>query len=249
MDHVRYDTIGLTYSSTRREDPRIATQIYAALGDARSVINVGAGTGNYEPRDRRVLAVDPSATMIGQRRQHGRVSAIRAVAERLPCRDRAFDAALAILTMHHWTDVEAGAAEMRRVARRQVVLFFEPGVSSTFWARDYWPEAMDLAAEQDAPGEARMRALFDVRDVNIVLVPWDCLDGFGAAFWRRPEEYLRPDVQASISWLALLPRDVLRRGADSLARDLRSGAWDDRHGHLRAHADYDWGYRIAIAGD
>lgn len=249
MDRARYDTIGLTYSSTRREDRRIAAQINAALGDARSVINVGAGTGNYEPRDRPVLPVEPSATMIEQRRQQGRAPAARAVAERLPCRDGAFDAALAVLTMHHWTDIEAGASEMRRVADRQVVFFFEPAVSHSFWALDYWPEAMELPSEQVAVGEARMRALFDVRDVRVVPVPWDCVDGFGAAFWRRPEEYLRPEVQAGTSWLALLPRDVLRHGADRLAEDLRTGAWDDRHGHLRAHAEYDWGYRIAIAGD
>lgn len=242
-----YDALGASYSATRREDPRIATQIWDALGAGGSLVNVGAGTGSYEPSDRLVVAVEPSDTMIRQRR--GRtVRVVQGVAERLPFPDRSFDAALAILTVHHWSDREAGLAELRRVARRQVIFFFEPLVTHRFWGLEYFEEARNLPVERNAPSEDLFRTCLDVREVRPVLVPPDCVDGFGAAFWSRPEAYLDPEVQAGMSWIALLPSEARARATAQLRNDLESGEWDRRFGHLRSMELYDGGYRVAIAG-
>jgi SAM-dependent methyltransferase len=241
-----YEEIGRSYSRTRREDPRIAAEIVSGLGGARSVVNVGAGTGSYEPGDRVVVAVEPSPEMVRQRRGRTR-RVVRGVAEALPFADGAFEAAMAVLTIHHWADPGAGLGELARVARRQVVFFFEPLRTRDFWVLDYFPEALDLPSEQDPPGEDAIRRVLRVREVRRVLVPHDCLDGFGAAFWGRPEAYLDPEVQAGMSWLALLTPEARHRGSERLAADLASGAWDRRHGHLRHQRTYDGGYRLAIA--
>jgi len=241
-----YDRIGRTYTRTRREDPRIAAVIHGCLGSARSVINVGAGTGNYEPTDRLVVAVEPSTAMLGQRGAE-RAPAVRGVAEALPVADGAFDATLAILTIHHWRDLDGGLHELRRVSRRQVVFFFEPLHSHGFWAVEYFPEAIEVESERDAPGEKALRRVLRVREVRPVLVPRDCVDGFGAAYFGRPEAYLRPEVQEGMSWLARLSLEVRRRGSERLAADLASGAWDARFGALRDQEWFDGGYRIAIA--
>lgn len=242
-----YQQIGRTYATTRVEDPRIAAPIHAALGDARRIVNVGAGTGNYEPTDRLVVAVEPSVAMIAQRRPRS-APVVRARAESLPLASAAFDAAMAVLTLHHWTDLVEGLRELRRVARRQVILYFEPLQTHGFWGLDYFPQARLHPIELAAPGLAEIGAVLDVIDVVEVLVPPDCTDGFGTAFWSRPEAYLDPVVQAGMSWLALLPETVRAEGTDLLRRDLESGRWDDRFGHLRSESSFDGGYRIAIAG-
>jgi SAM-dependent methyltransferase len=241
-----YEDIGRSYSRTRREDPRIAAEIASCLDQGRSVVNVGAGTGSYEPRDRVVVAVEPSLEMVRQRRGRTR-RVVRAVAEALPFPDAAFATGMAVLTIHHWAEPETGLRELRRVSRRQVVFFFEPLRSHDFWALDYFPEALQVPSEQDPPGEEAIRRALRVREVRPVLVPHDCVDGFGAAFWGRPEAYLDPEVQAGMSWLALLAPEARRRGSERLAADLASGAWDRRHGHLRRLPTYDGGYRLAIA--
>lgn len=246
-DEALYDTIGSSYSVTRREDPRIRDQIHDALGDAATIVNVGAGTGNYEPLGREVVAVEPSHAMLRQRA--GRSSRIiRAVAEALPLPTDAFDASLSVLTMHHWHDVDAGLKELARVSRRQVVFFFEPLQTHNFWALDYFPEALDLPSERHPPGEATIAQTLELQQVRTVLVPADCQDGFGAAYWARPEAYIDPVVHAGMSWLALLPAKVRHRGSKRLSADLASGAWERRYGHLRHQDSYDGGYRIAIAG-
>ena len=241
-----YDDLGRTYSVTRQEDPRVAAQLWSALGVGRSLLNVGAGTGNYEPADRMVVALEPSQAMINQRRRRSH-RVVRGVAEHLPFADGTFDASLAVFTVHHWTDREAGLRELRRVSRRQVVLFFEPSVVQQFWAVDYFEEARQLPSEQNAPDEHLLRALLAVREMQTLLVPRDCVDGFGAAYWARPEAYLDPAVQAGTSWMALLPPAVLQRGTANLRRDLASGAWDANHGHLRSMDTFDAGYRLAVA--
>jgi SAM-dependent methyltransferase len=242
----RYDVIGRSYTTTRQEDPRIAEAIRSALGPGRSVVNVGAGAGSYEPPDREVVAVEPSLEMLGQR-PPGKASAIRGVAEHLPFPDRSFDVAMAVLTVHHWSDPAVGLRELSRVADRQVVLFFEPLRTHGFWALRYWPTALELPTEIDPPGAELLSEHLRVREVRTVLVPNDCRDGFGTAFWARPEAYLDPQVQAGMSWLAMLPEADRRDGTARLAADLDSGAWDREHGHLRDQAEYDGGYRIAIA--
>jgi SAM-dependent methyltransferase len=241
----RYDEIGRSYATTRKEDPRIAAEIRAALGSGGSMVNVGAGTGNYEPVDRIVVAVEPSARMVAQREQRSRL-VVRAVAERLPFPDRVFGAALALFTMQHWDDRRAGLRELRRVSLRQVV-FFRQATKVNLWMINYF--------DDDAPRERQVsegdidivQDCLQVREVRPLLVPHDCSDGFGAAFWARPEAYLDPVVQASISELASLSDDARARWTARLATDLESGEWDRRHGHLRATTEYDVGYRLAIA--
>jgi SAM-dependent methyltransferase len=245
---AKYDTIGRTYTRTRRPDPRIADRITTALGDARRVLNVGAGAGSYEPSDREVVALEPSSTMIAQR-PAGSAPAVRGGAEHLPFPDQAFDAVMAVLTLHHWSDLEAGVAELQRVAPRQVVFFFEPAVSDAYWlVAEYIPYVSELESEQRAPGEARLRELLAVQSVEPVLVPADCVDGFGASFWNRPERYLDPDVQAGMSCFSQF--DLARRASftEQLRADLESGAWDERHGDLRALDELDAGYRLLVAG-
>jgi SAM-dependent methyltransferase len=210
------------------------------------VVNVGAGTGSYEPDDRLVVAVEPSPEMLRQRRSRSR-HVVRGVAEALPFPNAAFDTAMAVLTIHHWADPYAGLRELRRVSTRQVVFYFEPLHTHNFWALEYFPEALQLPSEHDAPGEEVLREALRVREIRPVLVPRDCLDGFGAAFWARPDAYLEPVVQAGMSWLALLPEHARRRGSQQLADDLASGDWDRRYGHFRQLTLYDAGYRIAIA--
>lgn len=247
-DRRLYDGIGEGYASTRRADPRVAARIDAALGDAASVVNVGAGTGNYEPADRAVVAVEPSPAMVAQR-PRGTAPVVRAVAESLPLPDGAADATLAVLTVHHWTDLDRGLAELRRVSRRQVVLLFDTVMTNRFWVMEYFAEAQGVPSEVDAPDVDRLGAVLDVREVQPVPVPFDCTDGFGAAFWGRPEAMLRPDVQAGMSFLAQLDPEARRRGTDRLAADLSSGRWDERFDHLRDLDELDVGYRLVIAGE
>jgi SAM-dependent methyltransferase len=243
---LRYQTIGRSYARSRRTEPRIAAQVHAGLGDAATVVNVGAGTGNYEPTDRRVVALEPSTVMIAQR-PRGAAPVVRGVAEQLPFPDGAFAAALGVLTIHHWTDLAAGLAELRRVAPRQVLLVFEPEWASELWMLEFWPEVLALETERTAPGVDALRAHLDVRAVEVVRVPRDCSDGFGGAFWARPERYLDPEVQAGRSSLAQLAPADRDRGSARLRAALASGEWDARFGSLRRQDDVDLGYRLVIA--
>jgi SAM-dependent methyltransferase len=236
-----YDEIGRTYAVTRRADPRIQARIWAALADAATVVNVGAGAGSYEP-PQTVLAVEPSAAMIAQR-PPGSAPVAQATAERIPLADGACDAALAVLTMHHWQDPARGVAEMRRVARRVVVLAWDPAFADRFWlVRDYLPESV-------AFDRARMPAIADISawmggaTVTPVAVPHDCEDGFFCAYWRRPEAYLDPVVRAGISNLAQLGVPV-DRAVSALRADLESGAWHERHADLLTLDELDLGYRL-----
>jgi SAM-dependent methyltransferase len=242
---ARYDTIGVDYTRHRRPDPRIAAQIVAALGDAERILDVGAGAGSYEPAGRCVVAMDPSAVMLDQ---HPGPRRIRGVAEHLPFDDDSFDASLGVFTVHHWTDQNAGLAELRRVSRRQVILTFDEQMERAFWLNDYWPVTEQHDGAWIATIDAVARPLHTDR-VEVVFVPHDCEDGFMAAYWRRPERYLDPDVRANISGLALLSPTEAEAGARRLAADLESGAWHDRHGHLLALEELDAGYRLVVAGD
>jgi SAM-dependent methyltransferase len=242
---ARYDEIGRGYAQVRRPDPRIARQIEQAVGSGRTVINVGAGTGSYEPPGT-VVAVEPSAVMIAQR-PPGAAPCVQAMAEALPFGDGAFDVALAVLTIHHWSNLEAGIGELRRVARRQVVLAFDVEETGEFWlARDYLPEVVELDRKRLPPLE-RVVELLGGALVEAVPVPHDCTDGFFGAYWRRPEAYLDPAVRAGISTLAVLG-DALRPGLDRLAADLASGAWRQRNAALLELDEVDLGYRLLIAG-
>lgn len=243
---TRYDRIGRGYACARRADPRIAAQIHAAVGDARTVVNVGAGTGSYEPPDRWVVAVDPSTMMLSQR-PPGAALAVQGVAEALPFDDQVFDAAMAVLTVHHWRNVPAGLAELARVARRQLIVMNEGPVGHRFWLADYFPDLLAVPTETAPPTVADIGRHLDVRAVEPVPVPADCRDGFLCAYWNRPEAYLDPTVRAGMSPLAQLTPAVAERGCARLRDDLASGMWDARHGKLRALPHYDWGYRLITA--
>jgi SAM-dependent methyltransferase len=239
-----YDEIGRSYRRTRRPDPRIAATIGTVLGDVDSVVNVGAGAGAYEP-PQTVLAVEPSRVMVDQR-PPGAAPVVQAVAEALPLPDRSVDAALAVLTVHHWNDVAAGVAEMRRVARRRAVFFtWWPERVAEFWLlREYLPAVAETDARHALPVQQLSRLLGPAAHVRSVPVPHDCTDGFGAAYWRRPEAYLDPEVRAGISVLATADAGVLREGLQRLEEDVRSGEWHRAHQHLLQLEALDVGYCV-----
>jgi SAM-dependent methyltransferase len=242
-----YDSIGATYSVTRRTESRIAAQVWAALGDARTVLNVGAGTGSYEPTDRDVTAVEPSGLMRAQR-PAGAAPCVAAAAESLPFEDQSFDAAMAIATIHHWADPIAGLREMRRVARRVVV--FTHDTSDTGWRRRFWltrdylPEVADLLV--DRPSLTELVSVIGAR-TEPVLIPWDCADGFFEAYWRRPGEYLHDHVRRGISVWARVGPDAERRVVHSLRNDLASGRWADRNRDIVDLDAAELGLRLLIA--
>jgi SAM-dependent methyltransferase len=239
-----YDDIGRTYAATRREDPRLRDRIADALGDAGTVLNVGAGAGNYEPRDRDVVAVEPSAVMRAQR-PPGAARAVDASAEALPFADASVDATMAVLTDHHWPDRAAGLREMRRVARLRAVLFtFDPSYIDAFWlTRDYIPGFRDL------PGMTLEEIARHLGATRIEPVPLahDWQDGCLMAFWRRPEAYLDPVVRANISVFSLLAAEEVDESVARLRADLESGAWAKRNRDLLDAEELDGGYRLLVA--
>ncbi len=243
---VAYDRIGAGYRTARRPDPRIAALVDAALSTMGTVVNVGAGTGSYESAQT-VGAVEPSMVMIAQR-PAGSAPCVQAVAEALPLRDRCVDAAMAMLTVHHWSDVAAGIDELRRVTRhRIVILTWDQSVITDFWLlREYLPEAARISEELSVPIDTLVDLLGGAH-VRTVPVPHDCTDGFGAAYWRRPRAYLDPAVRAGMSMLAYANEAALADGLTRLAADLRSGRWDQRHSALLDRQWLDAGYRLLIS--
>ncbi len=246
---ARYDRIGVGYARTRREDPALAALIGSSLGDAVSVVNVGAGTGSYEPTDRRVIAVEPSAVMAAQR-DPARPVALRAGAAALPLHDQSVDAAMAVLTLHHWgAGQRQGVAELRRVARGPVVIVtFDPRVSAEMWlARDYLPEV----AARDRVEFPEITDIVDWLggDVQVVEVEIgaDTPDWTFAAFWAHPERVSDPLARAATSAFARLPGAVQARAVAAVAADLNSGEWDRRYGRLRSLSAYDAGLRLLCA--
>jgi SAM-dependent methyltransferase len=245
MEQPLYDQIGRQYTSTRRPDARIAAAILGALGDADSVVNVGAGAGAYEPVGRSLVAVEPSWQMIRQR-SGGGLLVVQASAEALPFPAGRFDAALAVLTLHHWADWRRGLGEMKRVADRLVIFTIEPREVGNFWLTEaYFPEIAGLDRGRCPSVDEIVEYLGNCR-VNHVAIPHDCDDGFLAAFWRRPEAYLDPRVRAGMSGFALLEQDVVDRGVARLKSDLESGDWERRFGHIRALEALDVCYRLLV---
>ena len=245
----RYDTIGHGYAANRREDPQLRDQIAAALGDARTVVNVGAGTGSYEPSDREVVAVEPSFVMLSQR-PAGAAPAIRGSAARLPLRTDALDAAMAVLTVHHWDDgLDAGLAELRRVARGPVVIVtFDVEVSARMWlVRDYLPGAAELDRATFPTIDHLADRLGGTVEVKVVPTSRDTPDWTFASFWAHPERVLDPAARASTSGFARADPAVVEPLLAQLERDLSDGSWDRRYGHLRELTELDIGMRLVVA--
>jgi hypothetical protein len=239
-----YETLGGGYAQRRRTDPRIAAFVHAALGDARTVINVGAGAGAYEPRDRRVVAVEPSARMRAQRTT-GCAPVVAAVAEELPFQDGAFDAAMATITVHQWSDLERGLAELRRVAQGPVaILTFDPDDFERHWIAEYVPELVCAERRRMPPIDRIVAGLGGAATVTPVPVPADCFDGFIEAYYGRPECFLDPMIRRAQSAWALQAPDVVDRAVTQLRADLISGAWDRRHAELRFQPEYTGALRV-----
>jgi SAM-dependent methyltransferase len=243
---VDYERHGRTYAHHRREDPRIAKRIHAALGAARTVLNVGAGAGSYEPRDRWVLAVEPSATMRAQR-PAGAAPAIAARAEALPLDDDSVDAAMACVTIHHWDPVRAGLAELRRVSRGPVVVFTFALADLPAWQKEFLREGLVQERPRFPDVDEIAAALGGCTRIERIRTPGDCVDGFFEAFWRRPEGLLDPAVRGAQSMWTLLDRAVEQRIVERLARALDSGAWDAEHGHLREQDTFSGSLRLVIS--
>jgi SAM-dependent methyltransferase len=241
-----YDTIGTTYAVTRCTEPRIAAQLWGALGDARTVLNVGAGTGSYEPADRPVVAVEPSAVMRAQRGPDA-APCVAGSAAHLPFADASFDAAMAVSTIHHWPDAVAGLREMQRVARRVVVFTADLTDPNRFWlTRDYLPELATSIAGGPLASLPRIAAAIGAR-LEPVPVPADCADGFYEAYWRRPERYLDERVRRGISTWTTVGPAVEARAVRNLGADLASGRWVDRNRELIGLETADLGIRLLIA--
>lgn len=244
---VDYSVHGAGYVTQRRTDPRIEAYVHAALGTARTVLNVGAGAGSYEPEDRYVLAIEPAAAMRAQRPAH-RAPAIRAVAEELPLDDRSVDASMAMATVHQWRDCEGGLRELRRVTRGPVlVLTWDGEALRRFWLSAYAPEI--IASESARCPEIRRieQALGGRTRVETIPIPHDCVDGFVEAYYARPEALLDPAVRRSQSAWTFVSPEVQERSADALARDLRTGQWDRRFGELRTLPAYEGSLRLIVS--
>ncbi|GAA1012895.1 hypothetical protein Aple_015540 [Acrocarpospora pleiomorpha] len=241
-----YDTHGYGYATQRRTDPRIEAQVQAALGEGRSLINVGAGAGSYEPEDRYVVAVEPSAVMRGQRPAH-RVPALNATAEHLPFDDDAFDAALASITVHQWPDPEQGLRELRRVSRGPVVvLTFDGDALDLLWLAEYAPELITAERSRYPKIDWIAQHIGTTTRVEPVLIPVDCVDGFTEAYYARPERFLDPAVRKSQSAWGFVDATAESRAIEHLRTDLANGTWDTRYGHLRTQPEFLGSLRLII---
>ena len=234
-----YGAIGTSYRHYRRPDSRIAARISQALGPARTVLNVGAGAGSYEPADRQVTPVEPSASMRAQR-PAGLAAAVDAAAEELPFADGSFDAAMTTFSVHQWSDLRAGLREIRRVTRGPVVILTgDPGRFRRFWLTEYAPEVIDTEARRYPSFEALAEGLGGLVTATVVPVPLDCTDGFNEAYYGRPEALLDPAARRSCSAWSFVSAAVHDRFTRDLSRDLADGTWDDRHGHLRSQPAFE----------
>ncbi len=247
MSAPAYDQIGINYSDIRRADPRIEAAIWEALGDARTVLNIGAGTGSYEPTDRDVIAVEPSPVMIAQR-PAGSAPAIQGVAEAIPLEDKSMDATMGVFTMQHWDDVDCGLTEVLRVTRKRIVfLTLDLDVTELMWlCRDYLPEIIEHDRKA-FPTITRLQTTLPNVQVDTIPVPADCTDGFLVALWSRPEAHLGSHVRRASSTWHRLPPAVIENGLDQLRHDLDNGEWDRRFGHLRTLDTLDVGLRLVTA--
>jgi SAM-dependent methyltransferase len=243
-----YDQLGQKYSGYRQTDPRIAEYVTKALGDAKTILNVGAGAGSYEPSDKYVVAVEPSIVMRSQRTKNGKVPAINAKADNLPFDDNAFDASMAMVTVHHWPDMNKGLKELRRVTKGQVVIMtFDPNELDNFWNSNYFPELIEIEKARYPTIDFITKSLGGTCEVISVPIPLDCVDGFQEAFYGRPEAFLEKEIRLSQSAWGFLPEGVEAKLVQSLRADLESGEWDKKYGHFRSQPTFTCALRLIIS--
>jgi len=242
-----YDSHGQGYARQRCTDPRIAALVHQALGSARTVLNIGAGAGSYEPEDRYVLAIEPSASMRSQRPVH-LAPAVHGVAEKLPLDDKSVDASMALVTVHQWPDLPKGLSELRRVTRdRIIVLTFDGDALDRYWLVDYVPELMGVERGRYAAIGSICKMLGSKATVQTVPVPIDCADGFNEAFYARPEQFLDPSVRRAQSAWGFVTQEVQERFVRQLGDDLQSGAWEKRYGHWRKQPFFEGSMRLIVS--
>lgn len=243
-----YDQLGHKYSGYRQTDPRIAQYIYKALGEVKTILNVGAGSGSYEPSDKYVVAIEPSIVMRSQRNLNSKVPAIIAKAENLPFDDNAFDAAMALLTIHHWPDLNKGLKELRRVAKGQVVIMtFDPSELGNFWNVKYFPELIEIEKTRYPSIESVTKALGGNCEIIPIPIPFDCIDGFQEAFYGRPEAFLEKEIRLSQSAWGFLPEGIEEKLVQSLKADLESGEWDRNYKHFRSQPTFTCALRLIVS--
>lgn len=243
-----YDKYGQKYSVHRQADPRIEAVVHKALGSVRTVLNVGAGAGSYEPADKYVVAVEPSAVMRSQRIANGKIPALNARADQLPFEDNSFDASMAMVTVHHWSDIEKGLRELRRVTRGQVLIMtFDPDSLDNFWNAEYFPELIQVEKQRYPKIETLVKALGGDCEVQAIPVPLDCIDGFQEAFYGRPEAFLEEGVRKSQSAWGFLPEGLEEKLVQRLAGELGSGEWDKKYRHFRTQPWFTCALRLIIA--
>ncbi|MBP6656408.1 MAG: class I SAM-dependent methyltransferase [Bacteroidia bacterium] len=243
-----YDTHGQKYSGQRKTDPRIAAYVHKALADSETVINIGAGSGSYEPEDKYVIAVEPSITMRTQRIANGKIPAINAKADSLPFDDRSFDAAMAMVTVHHWPDIEKGISEIRRVTKKRIVIMtFDPYALDDFWNVKYFPQLIEIERARYPSITRLQKALSAKTEVIKIPIPLDCVDGFQETYYGRPEAFLEKEVRMAQSAWGFLPADLEKKYLQNLSNDLQSGAWDKKFGHFRTQPNFTGALRLIVA--
>ncbi|MBL0033567.1 MAG: class I SAM-dependent methyltransferase [Bacteroidetes bacterium] len=243
-----YDTHGQKYSGQRKTDPRIAAYVHNALADSETVINIGAGSGSYEPEDKYVIAVEPSITMRTQRIANGKIPAINAKADSLPFDDRSFDAAMAMVTVHHWPDIEKGISEIRRVTKKRfVIMTFDPDALDDFWNVNYFPQLIEIERARYPSITRLQKALSAKTEVIKIPIPLDCVDGFQETYYGRPEAFLEKEVRMAQSAWGFLPADLEEKYLQNLSNDLQSGAWDKKFGHFRTQPNFTGALRLIVA--
>ncbi len=242
-----YDQSEINYSGQRKTDPRIAEYVFKALENSKTVLNVGAGSGSYEPEDRYVIAVEPSATMRAQRLSNNKLPAIIATADSLPFSDKSFDATMAMVTVHHWPDLEKGLQELKRVTKNKIVIMtFDPDALNDFWNVNYFPELIEIERQRYPKLERIIKAIGGKSEVIKIPIPLDCVDGFQEAFYGRPEAFLEKSVRIAQSAWGFLPPGLEEKYVNALAEDLISGEWDKKFGYFRKQVTFTGALRLIV---
>lgn len=242
-----YDNLGQQYSGHRQTDPRIEAYVHEELKGAKSILNVGAGAGSYEPTDQYVVAVEPSITMRQQRLAQNKVPAINAKADNLPFDDNAFDASMAMVTIHHWPDIDKGLKELSRVTKNQVIIMtFDPDHLNNFWNAEYFPEVIEVEKARYPSIDFIKNSLGGNCKVIPIPIPLDCKDGFQEAFYGRPEAFLQKEVRQSQSAWGFIPEDKQEEIVNRLRKDLENGSWDKKYGHFRKQQFFTCALRLVV---